>query len=357
MKLKILLLLLLVQLIPAKILAVDTLYDDRFKNWQSQAEQGDPRAQYSLGNAYLKGNEVAKDVDKAIEWFEKAATQKHAKSEYILGKLYYEGKSVRRNYNTSFKWIKKSAEHGHHPAQFLLGKMYADGDGTDKDLDMALDWLKKARADQFLPVKDEIEKVEGMIALAASKKEEVKKAATTAVYVAPVMQPKAKPTPKPAPAASTQAQSTPAKTSVAAKTSDNSSKSYNAIKLLMEGGWKDDASDKATAYMPSDVNRCEVMHNYYISCSSSRQQHNNKFARIKYRVVSKFTDFTAEGRFIAEYTRNVIQVERLAAAGTPDEGDIPGTGMQAKQIAKCKFEDKDTIGCVTDDFKRISYTR
>ena len=67
----------------------DTLYDKRFKRWQSEAEKGNARAQYSLGNAYLRGNEVKIDINEAIKWFEAAAKQGHSKSEYKLGYIYY----------------------------------------------------------------------------------------------------------------------------------------------------------------------------------------------------------------------------------------------------------------------------
>lgn len=350
MKCKTLLLLLLAQLILTQtILAADTLYDDRFRKWQTQAEQGDPRAQYSLGNAYLKGNEVKKDINKAIEWFEKAAKQKHAKSEYKLGKLYYEGNSVRRNYSTSYRWIKKSAEHGHHPAQFLLGKMYALGHGTDKDLDIALDWLEKARADQFLPVAEEISRVRKMIA-ARQKEDSAAQVAHIESTVAPSPGPSAAPAPQPAPIAVKMSTKT-------LKTApDNGGQTYDIPKLLLEGGWRD-ASGNAAIHLPSDINRCEKTPGYNIACSSSRQTRGNRFARILYRVTSTFKDFDPKGRFVAEYRINNIKVERLNASGTPGENDVPSTGMQPKDIAKCRFVDNSNITCVTDRMQRLAFSR
>lgn len=322
--------------------SADTLYDARFKKWETEASHGDPKAQYSLGNAYLRGNEVERDVKQAISWFEKAAKQGHAKSEYKLGELYYQGNHVKRNHDKAFNWIAKSADHGYPPAQFLLGRMYSKGQGTDQDLEKALNWLQKARIDQFLPVQEEINKVENM-RVAARK--QVKSEKSEAAYVAPVVQPKETPA------------ATTTTSKVAAKPNAKGQKTYNGIKLLLKGGWKDDSSGEATAYMPSDLNRCEIMHNYYISCSSSRQQITNKFARITYRVVSKFIEFVADGKFVAEYELNVVKVERLNTTDTPGPKDIPKKGLQAKQIAKCRFEDNDKIACVNDDFDRLSYSR
>lgn len=45
-----------------------------------QAEKGDPYAQYFLGLIYEDGKYTERDLDKAIEWFEKAAAQGHNKA-------------------------------------------------------------------------------------------------------------------------------------------------------------------------------------------------------------------------------------------------------------------------------------
>jgi|GEM_PF-4289085 len=52
------------------------------------AEQGNPEAQYKVGEMYEQGKGVPKDMDKAKEWFKKAAKQGHRKANYKL--LYLE---------------------------------------------------------------------------------------------------------------------------------------------------------------------------------------------------------------------------------------------------------------------------
>ena len=45
------------------------------------AEQNDAAAQYLIGRKYYTGNEVAKDINEAIKWFEMAAKQNHIRAQ------------------------------------------------------------------------------------------------------------------------------------------------------------------------------------------------------------------------------------------------------------------------------------
>lgn len=58
---------------------------DERHHWQAQAEEGDPEAQYRLGNAYCCGNgDGFFDTQKAIEWWCKAVKQDHEKAKQAL---------------------------------------------------------------------------------------------------------------------------------------------------------------------------------------------------------------------------------------------------------------------------------
>ena len=56
-------------------------------NFIKSAEKGYVKAQYILGDAYEDGDEVVKDNQKAIYWYEKAAQQGHKKAKRALDKL------------------------------------------------------------------------------------------------------------------------------------------------------------------------------------------------------------------------------------------------------------------------------
>ena len=51
------------------------------------AEQGFTRAQVNLGYCYEMGDGVAKDLDKAAEWYNKAANLRNGEAKYLLNKL------------------------------------------------------------------------------------------------------------------------------------------------------------------------------------------------------------------------------------------------------------------------------
>jgi TPR repeat protein len=108
------------------------------------AEQGNPEAQYKVGEMYEMGKGATKDLKKAEEWFEKSAKQGHKKSTYKI--LYLEISSNGLNDFTKSQLgsIRKEAASGNADAQYFLGKMYAAGVGVPKSLTNALTWLNKA---------------------------------------------------------------------------------------------------------------------------------------------------------------------------------------------------------------------
>jgi len=108
------------------------------------AEQGNPEAQYKVGEMYEMGKGVREDREKAQTWFEKSANQGHKKASYKL--LYLEINSNGLNDFTKSQLanLRKEAANKNPDAQYFLGKMYAVGVGVPKSLENALTWLNKA---------------------------------------------------------------------------------------------------------------------------------------------------------------------------------------------------------------------
>ncbi|MGY9106447.1 MAG: tetratricopeptide repeat protein, partial [Alphaproteobacteria bacterium] len=63
-------------------------YGAAFQFWFSDAEQGDPKAQYNLGLLYRDGRGVARDADQAIRWFESAAEKGMPQAQVNLAAIY-----------------------------------------------------------------------------------------------------------------------------------------------------------------------------------------------------------------------------------------------------------------------------
>lgn len=94
------------------------------------AELGDSRAQTLLGEIYLMGENVERNIDVAKKWLSKAAEQGCAEAQYHLGRIYEPDPNIRNLKITarpllSEFWYQKSADQGYAPAQYRLGTAYA----------------------------------------------------------------------------------------------------------------------------------------------------------------------------------------------------------------------------------------
>ena len=112
--------------------------------WQKAADQGDAKAQLSLGDAYHKGEGVKQDDKEALNWYRKAADLGNDDAQYKLGSAYFFGHGIAQDSKEGIKWFRKAAEQGNADAQFNLGGAYLHGNGVDKDEKEALFWWRKA---------------------------------------------------------------------------------------------------------------------------------------------------------------------------------------------------------------------
>lgn len=62
-------------------------YERAFNLYMKLAEQGNPEAQYQLGNLYFSGDGVEFDLDEALAWYRSAADQGNEKAISILEDL------------------------------------------------------------------------------------------------------------------------------------------------------------------------------------------------------------------------------------------------------------------------------
>ncbi|KAG2373140.1 hypothetical protein C9374_012872 [Naegleria lovaniensis] len=106
-----------------------------------------------LGLIYQLGEEVQQDVNKALNYFERAAKAGSNVAQYHLGKIYLEGKIVTKNISKALNWLHMAANDqtvnfgtppSNHHAQFMLGLIYETGIFVTRDLDIATAWYEKA---------------------------------------------------------------------------------------------------------------------------------------------------------------------------------------------------------------------
>ncbi|KAK6173927.1 hypothetical protein SNE40_017298 [Patella caerulea] len=100
---------------------------------------GHSSSQFNLGLCYEVGDGVEKDLDKAMEYYEKAGESGHAEALYNLALL-------QEDEDTMIELLEKSAEHGLSQAQKYLGVYYSES--TDPgDIEKSTAFFKSA-ADQ-----------------------------------------------------------------------------------------------------------------------------------------------------------------------------------------------------------------
>lgn len=114
---------------------------------RTQAEQGNPEAQYDFAIALCCGHGMRRDQKEANKWFLRAALQGHSRAQSALGWRYMTGRGVARDNAEAVKWLRKAAEQGDTSAQNNLGLAYATGSGVARDEGEARKWFRKA-ADQ-----------------------------------------------------------------------------------------------------------------------------------------------------------------------------------------------------------------
>lgn len=110
--------------------------------WRPLAEQGDPDAQFNLGQAYKLGRGVPADLPQAIDWYRRAAAQGHLRAEDNLGLVMFQ-QGDRAN---AIPYLQRAAGRGEPRAQYIVGTALFNGDLLSKDWVRAYAMMTRAAA-------------------------------------------------------------------------------------------------------------------------------------------------------------------------------------------------------------------
>ncbi|MDH5230550.1 MAG: ankyrin repeat domain-containing protein [Gammaproteobacteria bacterium] len=97
--------------------------------WKPLASAGNANAQYFLARLYRNGRGVEKNLERAFDWFLKAAEQGHARAQYNVGFMYQLGKGRAKDLEEAKRWYQKAAEQGDSVAQTKLKQLNQEGMG------------------------------------------------------------------------------------------------------------------------------------------------------------------------------------------------------------------------------------
>ena len=96
------------------------------------------------GNRYYTGMWVPRDVERAAEYYRKAAEYGDPDAQYLVGRCYDSGIGLPKNEAEAAAWYSRAARGGNAEAQYRLGLAYERGTGIGKNLLQAYLWLNRA---------------------------------------------------------------------------------------------------------------------------------------------------------------------------------------------------------------------
>ncbi len=109
----------------------------------ASAKASDIQAQQKLGEVFLNGDLVARDIKRATKWLRKAANAGAMSSQLFLARMFLNGEGVEKNIAEAIDWYKLAAEQNSVSAQYQLGIIYGQ-QGAQQNLPESIRWLERA---------------------------------------------------------------------------------------------------------------------------------------------------------------------------------------------------------------------
>ena len=113
------------------VMIADNCWKDHISQYirymTSLADNGDATGYILLGDAYLHGNGVRQNPQKAIECYNQAAQKGEMFGYECIGMMYYEGTSIPQDYEKAFYYLKKIKGPKSFCSLYTLGEMHRQG--------------------------------------------------------------------------------------------------------------------------------------------------------------------------------------------------------------------------------------
>ena len=103
------------------------------------------------GDALMQANQAVqnKNFTDAARWYRTSADNGNASAMTVLGQLYVNGQGVTKDVGEGLRWLRLAADQGDVESMNDLGRAYATGLGVAKDCAMAKRWLDLSAAGGF----------------------------------------------------------------------------------------------------------------------------------------------------------------------------------------------------------------
>ena len=113
-------------------------------NFKPLAEQGDADAERAMGQLLMQNCTGLQDKPAAVEWLNKAAAAGNVAARNLLGSAYMTGNGVPLDDNKAFALFSQTAAAGNAAGEMELGYLYLTGRGVPQDKYQGLQWTVKA---------------------------------------------------------------------------------------------------------------------------------------------------------------------------------------------------------------------
>lgn len=110
----------------------------------SEAQSGNPFAQYLIGRLYRDGPVLIPDSVEAAAWLDRAARQGVATAQYELGVLLLSDDPEIHDPGFGVQWLEYAARNGSDCAAYRLGKEYLRGKIVEQDMSKAVGYLTQS---------------------------------------------------------------------------------------------------------------------------------------------------------------------------------------------------------------------
>lgn len=119
-----------------EITACDTsVCKKHYKDFRKLARNGSPQAQLAIAGMYYSGYGVEKDVKESLNWYRKAAKHGGVKfATFRAGMIYLFDKDIEQDIDKGIEFLQRAAEAGHPEAAYTLANIYMGGKMVQKNM-------------------------------------------------------------------------------------------------------------------------------------------------------------------------------------------------------------------------------
>jgi membrane protein involved in colicin uptake len=273
----------------------------------------------------------------------KRAEAGDANAQFIVGHRYEIGVGTEKNMEKAFEWYNKAAQKGHPLAQL---KTEARNEEADKEARARHDSEAAHRAEQQSRTEAEARNKAQQAEAARNKAQQAQQAEAARKRKA------AETTKLAAVAEAKPVAVSPGKPETAAKTAEAASENpVNAMDVVLGNLWQ--ANKTSAEILPSPNTSCLRTAAAEVTCFTGESQQTVGANKLSYTVKSVLNRFAKDGSFLVHYVYNVTDVDKAgakAAAGGLSLSEIkPNLGWQEPgYTANCRAGTDRSIQCVTD---------